>query len=228
MRALAVEDDPRIARDLVAALTAAGFRVETAGDGETAWFLGDTEDYDLIVLDLGLPQMDGLAVLKRWRTNGRETPVLILSARGTWSERVEGIDAGADDYLPKPFRMEELVARARALVRRSAGRGGAVQEVGGLVIDTTRMSVTLNGRPVGLSALEYRLVAFLALQPGKVTPPSELLEHLYGDDDAREANALEALVARIRRKVGTGVIGTRRGFGYFLEEGLDLDGGPAR
>ena len=219
MRALAVEDDPRIARDLAAALTAAGFRVESAEDGETAWFLGDTEDYDLIVLDLGLPRMDGLTALKRWRANGRETPVLILSARGTWSERVEGIDAGADDYLPKPFRMEELVARARALVRRSAGRGAAVQEVGGLVVDPTRMSVALNGRPLALSALEYRLIAFLALRPGKVVPPSELLEHLYGDEDSREANALEALVARLRRKAGPGVIGTRRGFGYFLEDG---------
>lgn len=219
MRALAVEDDPRIARDLAAALSAAGFRVESAADGETAWFLGDTEDYDLIVLDLGLPGMDGLAVLKRWRAGGRETPVLILSARGTWAERVEGIDAGADDYLPKPFRMEELVARARALVRRSAGRGGAVQEVGRLVIDATRMSVARDGLPLTLSALEYRLIAYLALQPGRVTPPSELLEHLYGDDDSREANALEALVARLRRKVGPGVIGTRRGFGYFLEDG---------
>lgn len=219
MRALAVEDDPRIARDLAAALTAAGFRVEGAADGETAWFLGDTEDYDLIVLDLGLPGMDGLAVLKRWRAGGRETPVLILSARGTWSERVEGIDAGADDYLPKPFRMEELVARARALVRRSAGRGGAVREVGRLVIDETRMSVARDGLPLALSALEYRLIAHLALQPGRVMPPSEILEHLYGDDDAREANALEALVARLRRKVGPGVIGTRRGFGYFLEDG---------
>jgi two-component system OmpR family response regulator len=219
MRVLAVEDDPRIARDLAAALTAAGFRVESAADGETAWFLGDTEDYDLVVLDLGLPGMDGLAVLKRWRAGGRETPVLILSARGTWAERVEGIDAGADDYLPKPFRMEELVARARALVRRSAGRGGAVQEVGRLVIDATRMSVARDGLPLTLSALEYRLVAYLALQPGRVTPPSELLEHLYGDDDSREANALEALVARLRRKVGPGVIGTRRGFGYFLEDG---------
>jgi two-component system OmpR family response regulator len=219
MRALAVEDDARIARDLVAALSAAGFRVESAADGETAWFLGDTEDYDLIVLDLGLPGMDGLAVLKRWRAGGRETPVLILSARGTWAERVEGIDAGADDYLPKPFRMEELVARARALVRRSAGRGGAVQEVGRLVIDATRMSVARDGLPLTLSALEYRLIAYLGLQPGRVTPPSELLEHLYGDDDSREANALEALVARLRRKVGPGVIGTRRGFGYFLEDG---------
>ena len=218
MRALAVEDDPRIARDLVAALTGAGFLVETAADGETAWFLGDTEDYDLIVLDLGLPRMDGLAALKRWRANGREAPVLILSARGTWAERVEGIDAGADDYLAKPFRMEELVARARALVRRSAGRGGAVQEIGALVIDATRMAVTLRGGPLALSALEYRLLSYLALQPGRVTPPSELLEHLYGDDDAREANALEALVTRLRRKLGPGIVGTRRGFGYFLED----------
>lgn len=219
MRALAVEDDPRIARDLVAALSAAGFRVETASDGETAWFLGDTEDYDLIVLDLGLPGMDGLAALKRWRANGREIPVLVLSARGSWTERVEGIDAGADDYLPKPFRMEELVARARALVRRSAGRGGALQEAGPLTIDTTRMTVSRDGRPLGLSALEYRLIAFLALRPGKVVSPGELLEHLYGDDDAREANALEALVARLRRKVGPGVIGTQRGFGYYVEDG---------
>ncbi len=217
MRALVVEDDPRIARDLEAALAGAGFRVERAADGETAWFLGDTEDYDLVVLDLGLPRMDGLAALKRWRANGRETPVLVLSARGTWAERVDGINAGADDYLPKPFRIEELIARARALVRRSAGRGGAVQELGGLVIDTTRMTVTLDGRPVDLSGLEYRLLTCLALQPGRVTPPAELLEQLYGDDDAREANALEALVARLRRKLGAGVIGTRRGFGYFLE-----------
>lgn len=218
MRVLVVEDDPRIARDLESALAAAGFRVEATDDGETAWFLGDTEDYDLVVLDLGLPRMDGLSVLKRWRANGRETPVLILSARGTWSERVDGINAGADDYLPKPFRIEELIARARALVRRSAGRGDPVQELGGLVIDSTRMSVTLNGRPIALSALEYRLLSYLALQPGRVTRPSEIVEHLYGDDDAREANALEALVARLRRKLGAGIIGTRRGFGYYLED----------
>jgi DNA-binding response OmpR family regulator len=224
VRVLAVEDDPRIARDLVTALGGAGFHVETADDGETAWFLGDTEDYDLIVLDLGLPGMDGLAALKRWRANGRETPVLILSARGTWLERVEGIDAGADDYLPKPFRMEELVARVRALVRRAAGRGSTVHEAGDLVVDTTRMSVTLRGRPVSLSALEYRLLVYLALRPGRMTPPAELVEHLYGDNDAREANALEALVARLRRKLGPGIVGTRRGFGYFLESGdVDVD-----
>ncbi|RBI83789.1 DNA-binding response regulator [Rhodosalinus halophilus] len=218
MRALAVEDDARIAADLAAALERAGFRVETCGDGQEAWFLGDTEDYDLIVLDLGLPGMDGLTVLKRWRAAGREMPVLVLTARGAWQERVEGIEAGADDYLPKPFRMEELIARARALVRRAAGRGGAVQEAGALTLDTNRMTVAVRGVPVAITALEYRLLAYLALHRSRVVPPTELLEHLYGDDDAREANALEAVVARLRRKLGAGVIGTRRGFGYFLEE----------
>jgi two-component system, OmpR family, response regulator len=217
MRILAVEDDPRIAADLKSALTSAGFLVESCADGEEAWFLGDTENYDLIVLDLGLPSLDGLTVLKRWRKGGCETPVLILTARGAWTERVEGIDAGADDYLPKPFRMEELVARARALVRRSAGRGTSMQAHGGLMLDATKMEVTLNGKPVPASALEYRLLSYLMLHRDRVLPPTEILEHLYGDEDAREANALEALIARLRRKLGPGVIGTRRGFGYFLE-----------
>ena len=219
MRALAVEDDPRIRRDLVAALSAAGFRVETAADGETAWFLGDTEDYDLVVLDLGLPAMDGLAVLKRWRANNRDMPVIVLTARGAWTERVEGIDAGADDYLPKPFHMEELVARARGLVRRAAGQGASTIVAGALAIDANRMSVALRGVPVALSPLEYRLVAYLALHRDRVVPPTELLEHLHGDDDAREANAIEALITRLRRKLGPGIIGTRRGFGYHLEQG---------
>jgi len=219
MRVLAVEDDARIAADLVAALEGAGFRVETCGDGEEAWFLGDTEDYDLIVLDLGLPGMDGLSVLKRWRAGGREMPVLVLTARGAWTERVEGIEAGADDYLPKPFRMEELVARARALVRRAAGRGAAVLTVGALTLDTNRMTVTVRGVPVAVTALEYRLLAYLALRRERVVPVTDLLEHLYGDDDAHEANALEAVIARLRRKLGSGIIATRRGFGYFLEGG---------
>lgn len=217
MRVLAVEDDARIAADLKRALQAAGFAVETAHDGEDAWFLGDTEDYDLVVLDLGLPGLDGLAVLKRWRANGRTMPVLVLTARGTWQERVEGIEAGADDYLPKPFRMEELVARARALVRRSGGHAAAFQEMGDLSIDTNRMGVAVRGVPVAVTALEYRLLAYLMLHRDRPVPPVELLEHLYGDDDAREANALEAVIARLRRKLGSGVIGTRRGFGYFLE-----------
>ncbi|WP_026988627.1 response regulator transcription factor [Fodinicurvata fenggangensis] len=217
MRALIVEDDSRIASDLKTALESAGFLVEVCADGEEAWFLGDTEDYDLVVLDLGLPSMDGLSLLKRWRASGRELPVLVLTARGTWEERVEGIDAGADDYLPKPFRIEELVARARALVRRSAGRGAAVQQVGELTLDTNRMTLAVRGLPVSLTALEYRFMAYLALHRDRVIPPTELLEHLYGDDDARDPNALEAVVARLRRKLGRDVIGTRRGFGYYLE-----------
>ena len=218
MRALAVEDDPRILRDVTAALTAAGFHVQTTRDGEEAWFLGDTEDYDLVVLDLGLPKMDGLAMLKRWRAGGRSMPVLVLTARSAWTERVEGIDAGADDYLPKPFHMEELVARARSLVRRAAGQAAPTWSAGELAIDPIRMTASLRGVQLTLSPLEYRLLAYLALHQERVVAPTELLEHLYGDDDAREANALEALVARLRRKLGPGVLGTRRGFGYFLED----------
>ena len=217
MRALAVEDDPQISGHVAAALSAAGFRVETCADGEEALFLGDTENYDLVVLDLGLPGLDGLAVLKRWRASGNEVPVLVLTARGAWTERVEGIEAGADDYLPKPFRMEELVARARALVRRAAGRGGAVIAAGELTVDTNRMAVAMSGVPIPVTPLEYRLLAYLALNRSRTVPPTELIEHLYGDDDARDLNALEAVVARLRRKLGNGAIGTRRGFGYFLE-----------
>lgn len=217
MRVLAVEDDSRIAADLQAALQESGFLVELCADGQQAWFLGDTEDYDLVVLDLGLPGMDGLTILKQWRASDRNMPVLVLTARGTWMERVEGIDAGADDYLPKPFRMEELVSRARALVRRSAGRASAVQSAGELSLDANRMTVTVKGVPVKATALEYRLLAYLMLHRDRVVPTTELLDHLYGDEDAREANALEAVIARLRRKLGSGIIGTRRGFGYQLD-----------
>lgn len=217
MRALAVEDDKRISGDLMRALTAAGFRVDTCDDGEEAWFLGDTEDYDLVVLDLGLPRLDGLSVLKRWRANGRAMPVLVLTARGTWQERVEGIDAGADDYLPKPFRMEELVARARALVRRAAGNASARTEIGRLAIDGNKMCVWVEGIPVDVTALEYRLLSYLVHQRDRVVAPVELLEHLYGDDESRETNALEAVITRLRRKLGPGIIATRRGFGYHID-----------
>lgn len=218
MRALCVEDDAAIAADVTAALGRAGFLVEQARDGEEAWFRGDTETYDLVVLDLGLPLLDGMTVLRRWRANGRDMPVLVLTARGSWQERVEGIDAGADDYLPKPFQMAELVSRARALVRRSAGQASPRLCVGRIEIDTNRMQVLLDGAPMALSPLEYRLLAFLALNRQRCVPPTELLEHLYGDDDAREVNALEAVVTRLRRKLGPDVLMTRRGFGYHLGE----------
>ena len=217
MRALIVEDDRRIAEDLTRALGSVGFRVEAATDGEKAWFLGGTESYDLIVLDLGLPRLDGLSVLKRWRAEGVTSPVLILTARGSWKERVEGIDAGADDYLPKPFRMEELLARARALVRRIGGQAASQQSVGELAIDLNRMSISLQGVPVNVTPLEFRLISYLALHRDRVISPTELLDHLYGDEDSRDTNALEAVIVRVRRKLGPGVIGTRRGFGYFLE-----------
>jgi DNA-binding response OmpR family regulator len=216
MRILLVEDESRIARNVSATLEAAGYVVEIASNGEDAWFLGDTEDYDLAILDLGLPKMDGLAVLKRWRAAGRTMPVLVLTARGTWPERVEGIDAGADDYLPKPFRMEELLARVRALIRRSSGHGSAIIEAGPLLLDTRQMRISRDGLPISLSPLEYRLLAYLMHHKGRVVPAGELLEHLYSVEDGHEANALEAAIARLRRKVGAKAIETRRGFGYAI------------
>ena len=219
MRILVVEDDRRIAADIATTLGAAGYVVDTVEDGEEAWFRGDTEDYDLIVLDLGLPKMDGLAALKRWRAAGRGMPILVLTARGTWAERVEGINAGADDYLPKPFRMEELLARIRALIRRSAGVGTTVIEAGRLRLDTNQMRLTRDGIPVALSPLEYRLLAYLMHHKERVVSVTELLEHVYGDDDTREANALEAAMTRLRKKLGPGVVETRRGFGYRVAGG---------
>ena len=216
MRILIVEDEPAIAASISAALGASGYQTRTAVDGEEAWFLGDTEEFDLVVLDLGLPGMDGLAVLKRWRSAGREMPVLILTARGTWPERVEGIDAGADDYLAKPFRIEELLARVRALIRRAAGHASPVLAAGPVSVDTRQMRVMIDGANVAVSPLEYRLIAYLLHHKGRVVSPGELIEHLYGDDDARDANALEAVITRLRKKLGADVVQTRRGFGYVI------------
>jgi len=216
MRALVVEDDARIASMVSNALTAAGFLADQVGDGETAWFKGGTEDYDLVILDLGLPRLDGMTLLKRWRAEGRGFPILILSARGNWSERVEGIESGADDYLPKPFMVEELTARARALIRRAAGQAQPVQRVGALSIDLNRMTVVREGMPVAVTPLEFRLISYLLLNRERTVSPGEILDHLYGTEDGREANALEAIVARLRRKLGASTILTRRGFGYQL------------
>jgi two-component system OmpR family response regulator len=218
MRVLLVEDDRRIASDVARALKAAGYVVETVSDGEEAWFRGDTEDYGAIVLDLGLPGMDGLSVLKRWRANGRATPVLILTARGSWAERVDGIDGGADDYLPKPFRMEELLARLRSIIRRSAGHASSVVTSGDLTLDERQMKVSVRGVPVALSRLEYRLVAYLLLHRGRVVPQHELDENVYGHGEEHDSNALEVLIGRVRKKLGTELIETRRGFGYIVAE----------
>ncbi|UHD14257.1 response regulator transcription factor [Thiocapsa bogorovii] len=221
MRLLLVEDDARLAEGLVAALSGAGFVVDHEADGEAAWFKGDTESYAAVILDLGLPRMDGLSILRKWRANGQRFPVLILTARGDWHERVEGIDAGADDYLPKPFRMEELLARLRALVRRSAGQASAVLVKGPAVLDTRRMAVTVEGVPIHLSPQEYRLVSYLMQHAGRVVSQLELTEQLYAQDFERESNAVEVLVGRVRRKLGVDLIQTRRGFGYLVEEADD-------
>lgn len=219
MRALVVEDSLDVAQHVADALTAAGFVVDHARDGEDAWFRGDTGEYDLVILDLGLPKLDGLSVLKRWRGAGRLFPVLILSARGDWIEKVEGIEAGADDYLGKPFEMGELVARARGLVRRAAGRGASVMRFGALMLDTARMSANVAGTPVRLSPLEYRLLNYLAHHAGRPVSAGEIADHLYGLSEQADVNAVEAVVTRLRKKLGAEVIQTRRGFGYLLEGG---------
>jgi DNA-binding response OmpR family regulator len=218
MKVLVVEDEPRIAADIAAMLKSCGMVVDVVTDGEEAWFRGDTDNYDAAILDLGLPKLDGLTVLKRWRAAGHRFPVLVLTARGVWTERVEGINAGADDYLPKPFEMEELLARLRALIRRSTGQASPVMTSGPLSLDTRQMRISLRGVPVALSPLEYRLLAFLMHHAGRVVAATELAEHLYDFGNDRDPNAIEVIVARLRRKLGSDVIETRRGFGYLVPD----------
>lgn len=219
MRIFVVEDDPRIARDVIETLTGAGYVVDHESNGEDAWFKGDTEEFGAVILDLGLPGMDGLAILKKWRTSGRTFPILVLTARGTWSERVEGIDAGADDYLPKPFEMDELLARLRALIRRSTGHAAPSIAVGEVMLDPRQMRVTVAGVPKALSPQEYRLLTYLMLHAGRVVPQQELAEQMHGSYEDRESNAVEVLIGRVRRKLGVDIIETRRGFGYVIETG---------
>ena len=218
MRCLVVEDDAQIRDDLARILAAAGFVVDAVEEGETAWYRGDVEDYDIVILDLGLPRLDGLSVLRRWRAAGRNMPVIVVSARGDWTEKVEGIEAGADDYLSKPFQMGELVARVRGLVRRGAGRASNIVAAGRLRLDTTRMTAVFDGAPVRLSPLEFRLLDYLAHQPGRAVTAGELADHLYGAGEGSDTNAIEAIVARLRRKFGGDIVLTRRGFGYCLAE----------
>ncbi len=216
MRVLVVEDHPALAQQVVEALAGAGFVADRAADGEEGHFLGDTEPYDAVVLDLGLPVLDGLTVLRRWRAAGRDVPVLILTARDGWSEKVAGLNAGADDYVTKPFVMAELVARVQALVRRAHGRAGPEIVLGGLVVDTVAQRVTLNGTAVRLTGLEYRLLAYLAHHAGQVVSKTELTEHLYAQDFDRDSNTLEVVIGRLRRKLGDARIETMRGQGYRL------------
>jgi len=217
MRILLVEDDRELQRLLRKALADAGYVVDSAFDGEEGYFLGDTEPYDAVILDLGLPKLDGVAVLEKWRRAGKMMPVLILTARDSWSDKVAGFDAGADDYLAKPFYTEELLARLRALLRRAAGLAAAEIEIGPLRIDTRASRVTLSGNPVKLTSQEYRLLAYLAHHRGKVVSRTELVEHLYDQDFDRDSNTIEVFVGRLRKKLDAGLIQTVRGLGYSLD-----------
>jgi len=216
MRLLVVEDDPDLNRQLVAALAEAGYVVDSAKDGEEGHFLGDTEPYDAVILDLGLPEMDGVTVLEKWRRDGRTMPVLILTARDRWSDKVAGFDAGADDYVAKPFFMEEVLARLRALLRRATGHATSELECGPVRVDTRSSRVTVNGRAIKLTSLEYRLLAYLMHHQGRVISRTELVEHLYDQDFDRDSNTIEVFVGRLRRKLGKDVIETVRGLGYRL------------
>ncbi len=216
MRILLVEDEPTLRAQLREALTSAGYAVDEADNGRDAHFLGDTETFDAVILDLGLPVLDGLTVLKRWRDAGRTMPVLILTARDNWSEKVAGIDAGADDYLTKPFHWEELLARLRALIRRAAGQASPVLRCGELQLDTRSGRVTLAGQPVTLTSHEFKVLDYLMHRPGAVVSRSELTEHIYAQDFDRDSNTIEVFVGRLRKKLPPDCIETVRGLGYRL------------
>jgi two-component system OmpR family response regulator len=218
MRILVVEDDPDLQRLLADALRDNGYVVDTASDGVEGHFLGETEPYDAVILDLGLPEMDGIKVLEKWRKAGRVMPVLILTARDRWNDKVKGLDAGADDYVTKPFFTEEVLARIRTLLRRGAGISTSDIECGPLRIDTRAARVTVQGNPVKLTSLEYRLLAYLAHHKGRVVSRTELVEHLYDQDFDRDSNTIEVFVGRLRKKLGVNMIQTLRGLGYKLDE----------
>lgn len=216
MRVLVVEDEALIAAGLIRALEAAGFATDHLAEGDTAWLRGAVEPFDAAILDLGLPRIDGLSLIRRWRAEGVVFPILVLSARGAWTTRVEAIDAGADDYLVKPFAIEELLARLRAVLRRSAGRASNVLQIGELALDLRARRLTRSGQPIELTPLEFRLLAYLMHHPDRGVHQTELTEHLYGGEAERGDNAVEALVARLRRKIGAAAIRTRRGHGYVI------------
>jgi two-component system OmpR family response regulator len=220
---LVVEDDADLNRQLVSALTDAGYAVDAAFDGEEGYFLGDTEPYDVIILDTGLPKMDGISVLEQWRRSERRTPVIILTARDRWSDKVAGIDAGADDYVVKPFHMAELLARIRAQVRRASGHAKNDIECGALRLDTKTARVTLDGQPVKLTSHEYRLIAYLMHHKERVVSRTELVEHLYEQDFDRDSTTIEVFIGRLRKKIPPHMIKTVRGLGYRLSQDADED-----
>jgi len=221
LRLLVVEDDPDLNRQLVTALGEAGYAVDTAFDGEEGHFLGDTEPYDAVVLDIGLPKKDGLSVLEQWRRDERKMPVLILTARERWSDKVAGMDAGADDYVAKPFHMEELLARVRAQVRRASGHAKNEIECGPIRLDTKSARVTCDGEPVKLTSHEYRLLAYMMHHHGRVVSRTELVEHLYDQDFDRDSNTIEVFIGRLRKKLPSDLIQTVRGLGYRLSSDPD-------
>ena len=218
MRILVVEDDPDLNRQLVTALGEAGYVVDKAVDGEEGHYLGETEPYDAVVLDLGLPVLDGVSVLEKWRRAGKKMPVLILTARDRWSDKVAGFDAGADDYVVKPFQMEEVLARMRALLRRSAGHATSELTCGPMILDTKSARVTVNGTAIKLTSLEFRLLSYLMHHGGKVVSRTELVEHLYDQDFDRDSNTIEVFIGRLRKKLGVDVLHTIRGMGYCVSE----------
>ena len=216
MRVLVVEDNPEVARQLKDTLERELFVVDVAGDGENGWFMGDTESYDAVVLDLGLPKLDGLTILQRWRQAGNHVPVLILTSRDTWREKVAGLRAGADDYLAKPFELEELLARIEALVRRATGHSSPILKSGPVELDTSSARVTMSGNPVSLTAQEYRALQYLMQMEGKVVSKAELSEHIYEQVIERDSNVIEVMINHLRNKLNPKLIKTRRGLGYQL------------
>ncbi|MDG4574605.1 MAG: response regulator transcription factor [Defluviicoccus sp.] len=221
MRVLIVEDDPSLRRQLCDRLAAEGYAIDMAADGEEAAFQGETEPYDAIILDLGLPRQDGLSVLRGWRASGLNTPVMILTARDHWHDKVLGIDAGADDYLAKPFHVEELLARLRALIRRAQGRTSAELRAGPVVLDTRTGTVTASGQPVELTAYELRVLSYLMHHVGEIVSRTELTEHVYAQDFDRDSNTIEVFVGRLRKKLGVDLIKTVRGLGYRFDPAPD-------
>jgi two-component system OmpR family response regulator len=217
MRVLVVEDEAALARQVAAALAAAGYAVDAAADGERADMLVTTETYDAVLLDLGLPKIDGLTLLRRWRDAGRTVPVLVLTARGSWHEKVQGIDGGADDYVAKPFQMEEVLARLRALIRRASGQVTLELHCGAIALDPRTGRVTRDGESVKLTSHEFRVLSYLMHHAGRVVSQGELTEHIYAQDFDRDSNTVEVFIARLRRKLGAEVIDTVRGLGYRMQ-----------